>query len=86
LFQQGSQNVPVIVTNKHVVTGANDGHFKLTMQKDDGSPDLQNFIDVTVPNFPTKWIPHPDPAVDHAMCQPSSGINGTRQETIFYLA
>ena len=73
LFPQGGQNVPVIVTNKHVVAGANVGHFKLTMQKDDGSPDLQNFIDVSVPNFPTKWIPHPDPAVDLTI-MPCAGL------------
>ena len=64
LFPHGNQNVPVIVTNKHVVAGATTGHLKLTMQNGDGSPDLNNFVDFSVPNFQNQWIPHPDPAVD----------------------
>ena len=63
-FPQGNQNVPVIATNKHLVAGANTGHFRLSMRKDDGSVDLNNFVDSTVPNFSNQWIPHPDPSVD----------------------
>lgn len=43
------------------------------MQNDDGSVDLNNFVDVTVPNFPTQWVPHPDPAVDLTI-MPCAGL------------
>lgn len=63
-FKNGDQSVPAIVTNKHVVEGATTGHLKLTMQNGDGSVDLNNFIDITVADFPAQWVPHPDPTVD----------------------
>ncbi len=73
LFPHVNENVPVIVTNKHVIAGATTGHLRLTIQKADGTPDLSNFIDMTVPDFPTQWIPHPDPAVDLTI-MPCAGL------------
>lgn len=73
LFPSGSGNVPIIVTNKHVISGATTGHLRLTMQSADGTPDLNNFIDMTVPNFPAHWIPHPDPSVDLTI-MPCAGL------------
>jgi len=67
LFPQGNSNVPILVTNKHVIAGAATGHLRLTMRKADSTADLTNFIDVTVPDFPAQWIPHPDPEVDLAI-------------------
>jgi hypothetical protein len=72
-FPQGNQNVPAIVTNKHVVAGATTGHLKLTMQSADGSVDLNNFVDFIVPDFAIHWIPHPDPAVDLTV-MPCAGL------------
>lgn len=66
-FQQGNQNVPAIVTNKHVIAGATSGRLRLTLQRTDGSADLNNSIDVSVTDFPKYWIAHPDPAVDLAV-------------------
>jgi hypothetical protein len=72
-FLQGDQNVPAIVTNKHVVAEAKIGHLRLTIQNDDGSADLGNFVEFVVPDFPTRWIPHPDPAVDLTI-MPCAGL------------
>lgn len=68
LFRQGSQSVPVIVTNKHVVRGGVSGSFQLTLAKEDGTPDLAKHIPVDIPNFQGSWLDHPDPNVDLTIC------------------
>ncbi len=75
LFPSGDRNVPIIVTNKHVVDGSTTGHVKLTSRKDDGSADLTNFIDVDIPEFPTRWIPHPSHEVDLTVMPVGSMLN-----------
>ena len=37
-FPTGNQNIPAIVTNKHVIAGARVGHLKFTGTKEDGLP------------------------------------------------
>lgn len=57
-------HVPVIVTNKHVVSGAATGRFLLHLAKREGEPWLDKNADVNLSNFEARWIPHPDPKVD----------------------
>jgi Trypsin-like peptidase domain len=64
LFSYNSQNVPVIVTNKHVVAGSTLGLVRLTLKSSTGGPDYGNFTDVQFTEFEQRWIPHPDPQVD----------------------
>jgi hypothetical protein len=63
----GNRIVPVIVTNKHVVRGQVRGFFHLTLAKD-GTPDYGRHQRVGVDNFAAKWVEHPDPNVDLAVC------------------
>jgi hypothetical protein len=65
-LENGEQHVPVIVTNKHVIAGAVQGRFQLTLLKSDGIPDIGRYINIELDNFERRWIPHPDPSVD--MC------------------
>ena len=59
-----SQNVPVIVTNKHVVRGARQGKIILTGTKPDGYPDPSLKMPAVFNNFESMWVPHPDSAID----------------------
>lgn len=57
-------NVPTIVTNKHVVSGAVSGQFNLTLRGQDGGPLVGQHITIEFDQFEKRWIPHPDPQVD----------------------
>ena len=62
--KHGTQGIPAIVTNKHVVAGAVDGWFSLTVKAEDGSPVVGNHVRITLDQFEDRWIPHADPNVD----------------------
>ncbi len=59
-----TQNVPAIVTNKHVIEGAVKGQFSLTLRAPDGGPMIGQHITLELDRFEDRWIPHPDPQVD----------------------
>lgn len=73
LCNDGRKNVPVIVTNKHVVEGSVEGEFRFTRGQvaspgeDLWEPDIGKFLDYHVSNFSQHWIMHPDPSVDLAV-------------------
>lgn len=62
-LQEGERYVPAIVTNKHVVDGANRAQFCLT-EKDGDGPSIGKHITIHVDSFAGRWIRHPDPSVD----------------------
>jgi hypothetical protein len=64
MLQDTAGNVPVIVTNKHVIVGARRGSFVLTRANPDGTPNLASQIPVTMDNFESRWIAHPDSSID----------------------
>ena len=64
LLDDGSERVPVIVTNRHVVTGTVTGRFQLTIALEDGTPDVGNVEVVELDQFEQRWLAHPDPEVD----------------------
>lgn len=57
-------SAPCIVTNKHVVRGADYGVFNLTLSKEDGLPDLGKHERICVYDLEKMCIEHPDPDVD----------------------
>jgi len=65
-LQTDTETIPVIITNKHVIANSDTGKFHLTVAKPDGSPDLGNHQQFTLPNFESLWIQHPDDDVDLA--------------------
>lgn len=62
--RSASQQVPAIVTNKHVVAGATNGTFSLTLRGQDGLADYGKHVKVSLDQFEQRWVPHPDPQVD----------------------
>lgn len=55
---------PYVVTNKHVVQGAVQATFHLTLRKEDGTPDLDSHEAVVLRDLPRHCIAHPTPAID----------------------
>lgn len=66
-FDEGQQRVPVIVTNKHVISGAKKGGFILSSANVDGSPNITSHIPVILDAFESRWILHPDTNIDLAI-------------------
>jgi hypothetical protein len=61
LFNATSSQVPVIVTNRHVVESIGDQcAFTFTGRLGDGGPDLVNHVPIQITQFKQAWIPHPD--------------------------
>ena len=61
-------NVPVIVSNKHVIDGATSGLIHITLKKPGTQePDLGKHVKVPIANFESRWLKHPDPDVDLAV-------------------
>ena len=59
-----SRAIPCVITNKHVVQGAVQGTFHLTLRKEDGTPDLGRHEPVVLRDLPRHCIAHPRPAID----------------------
>lgn len=75
MFEPGDLSFPVIVTNKHVIAGAQTGDlvFTLATAEDSKKPDIGNLYSFTVPHFEEAWVPHPDPNIDLA-AMPVAGV------------
>lgn len=59
------QNVPLLVTNKHVVRGMKKGKFLCTVADENGNPDYSNHFVFNVENeFERMWTFHPQDDVD----------------------
>src|SRR4051812_41889990 len=67
LFAPSDQPTPVIVTNKHVLSGKVSAKLVLTLANPDGSPDIGNLERVETADLSAQWIGHPDPKVDLAI-------------------
>jgi len=78
----GTERIPAIVTNKHIMKGALQGTFLLTSANDDGTPNLTSHIPVTLGNFESKWIPHPNDNVDLAIMPIAPLLNETSQKEV----
>jgi V8-like Glu-specific endopeptidase len=59
-----TQQVPVIITNRHVIENSARGIFQLTRANTDGTPQIGKFDNIVVDNFEKGWVPHPKPEVD----------------------
>jgi hypothetical protein len=62
--QSATNHVPAIVTNKHVVSGAKEGRFSLTLKGPDGGPLVGQHVSISLDNFEQRWIHHTDSSVD----------------------
>lgn len=71
---QGDTFVPAIVTNKHVVGGAQRGHLCFTLSDKDGNPTHDHHHNFEIIDFQKPWLNHPDPAVDLCVLPISSFV------------
>lgn len=60
----GDQQVPVIITNRHVINDSTIGTFQLTSSNTDGTPQIGKFDNIIVDDFEKRWIPHPNTEID----------------------
>lgn len=65
-LERGSTHIPAIVTNWHVVEGAQVGRFQVHLDDGTGGPSGQH-VTVELPDFATRWIRHPDKGIDLAI-------------------
>jgi trypsin-like peptidase len=63
-IQSGVYTVPVIITCKHVVAGADRCIFRVTIQADNGMPDNTNQIEIVFSDIQRFVIQHPDTNID----------------------
>jgi V8-like Glu-specific endopeptidase len=66
-FKIGEQNVPTIVTNKHVIANAIQGKLRFTVCDKDWQIIPKKFHDVNITEFEKAWILHPEEDVDLAI-------------------
>ncbi len=87
LDKNGNQHVPVIITNKHVVTGAVKGRFLLTLQDTAGSPAIGTYQAFELDAFERRWVQHPDPNVDLCAMPIASLLRAAeqRKQKFFYV-
>lgn len=83
--EKDGQQVPCIVTNKHVFKDAEMGSFCLTAKTLDGNPDLGNHHNFHFNDFENRWIQHPDPNIDLAIFPIGPLLNQAASENkLFY--
>ena len=66
-----NRNVPVLITNRHVVENCDIFEFEFCTAKEDGSPDDLKTKSITLKNV--NWINHPNKAID-LCCLPIAPI------------
>jgi V8-like Glu-specific endopeptidase len=64
LFNHNNQNVPVLVTNKHVIKGATRGVLIFTEATADNTPNYGKNIPLQITDFSQAWVDHPALEVD----------------------
>lgn len=84
--QIGAQ-VPVIITNKHVIEDSYSGFIRFTIAKD-GKPEYSNIRDFQINNLQDHWIFHPDPNVDLCAMPIASLLNEAKSlgDQFFYVS
>ena len=75
---------PCIVTNKHVVDGAQKGTFNLTLRDENGEPKLGEYETVTLDNFSQHWWPHPNPLIDLVIIPIGEVLNRAMRDSRYY--
>ncbi|KXY39771.1 zinc chelation protein SecC [Bacillus cereus] len=87
-LDDGNRYVPAIVTNKHVVEGAIQGLFLMTIADENDNPINTEHLPVGFDNFEKHWIFHPDPNVDLCVMPIAPVLNQleSKGKQAFYIA
>lgn len=64
LARNGNSTFPLLVTNRHVIEGAKDTSFDMTLANKDGGPDFGKKLTFEVQGH--DWFHHPNPHIDLA--------------------
>jgi Trypsin-like peptidase domain len=72
--------LPCLVTNKHVVEDAVQGHLLFTKSDSDGNPLHEQHIREVINDFERQWINHPDEDVDLCVLPIGAILNSSNQE------
>lgn len=56
--------VPVIITNKHVIEGTDEGFLVFTLKDEDGNRLSDQHHELKITNFEKRWMKHPQKEVD----------------------
>jgi len=85
-LQDSTGEIPVIVTNKHVIKNGVKGTFIISKANSDGTPNLTAHIPIVLDNFEQRWILHPDSAIDIAVMPIAPLLNDANSKgvTLFY--
>lgn len=83
--EENGSCVPVIVTNKHVISEAANCWFHLTLAGSDGMPDYGNHLRIENPD--PRWLGHPDPDIDLAILPIGELLNAlaAQAKAIFWI-
>ncbi|ADT87619.1 trypsin-like peptidase domain-containing protein [Vibrio furnissii] len=84
LCVKGEKSIPVIVTNRHVVKGASEGRFCLTLKNEEDTPDIGNFRFFELPDFESQWLFHPEADLAVMIMGPLLNVSAERGERFFY--
>lgn len=86
-LQKEDSCIPVIVTNKHVVSNANIGQFHVTLATNEGLPDTGKHQKFQFDQFEQRCIKHPNPEVDLAAFPIGPLVNQVQQtgQQLFYV-
>lgn len=74
---KGDISTPVLITNKHVIDGAQRGQIRF-VEKDGDKPKWGSCLNAHFDSFEELWVGHPDPLVDIAAMPIGPGINQLR--------
>jgi hypothetical protein len=81
------ENYTFLVTNKHVIEGAEIGRFFFTRKDEGGNPRLGNQFNIVISDFEQRWTGHPSADVDIAVMPVGDILNTARRmDDIFLVA
>jgi Trypsin-like peptidase domain len=80
------QEIPVIITNKHVINGSTKGMFVLTKATPSNEPIIGTYEKIVFDNFESHWIKHPDPDVDLAVFPIAPLLRQTEKNNMLFFS
>jgi hypothetical protein len=80
LLQRDGYSAPVLVTNRHVVAGAQRGRLHLMLADPAGRPAARTHT-ITLDDFQARWLPHPERAVDLCVMPVADLVLDVQQQT-----
>lgn len=88
LFKYKNSEIPVIVTNKHVIRDAVKGILYFKTMKTDSTANYAKIEEIKFENFSNNWILHPDSTVDLAILpiQPLLNAYAKNGKNLFFKA